>query len=351
LVLAVVATLVLCRSGVTLVAWIHFALFWTALAGHALRDDDQTAPQANAVSPAQTQGSSSSPAPAKKDAGKKDGAKDKDAAATNTNKTTSSEAATKKKGATPIAAAPGKKKKAAATTGGQGKRKDATTPPAAKTGRDDEVRIRTQAEMRKPRSQFLLPPGGMPGDRYGSDELDWSEVPAWRQTAFFGIRARGQFFIYVVDCSESMIDDDRIARATIELRRSVFALQQPQKFEVIFFNTESIPMPGGPIPRSADLQSKNQLLLWLRLIEPDGGTDPRPALKQAITLRPDAVFLLSDGDLPEGTVKEIAKLNTRKVPIHCDDLAGGVAGDQLKLIAADSGGQYASRPGDLQGRP
>ena len=80
------------------------------------------------------------------------------------------------------------------------------------------------------------------------------------------------------------------------------------------------------------------------MIEPDGGTDPRPALKQAITLRPDAVFLLSDGDFPEGTVEEIAKLNTRKVPIHCVDLAGGLGGDQLKRIAAASGGQYASRP-------
>ncbi len=191
----------------------------------------------------------------------------------------------------------------------------------------------------------------MPTDRYGNDDVDWSILPAWRQTSFFGIRVRGQFFVYVVDRSLSMIDDDRLARATIELRKSVFALEQPQKFEVIFYNTESLPMPGGPIPRSADLQAKNQLLLWLRLIEPIGGTDPRTALKQALMLRPDAVFLLTDGDLPKGTVKEVSTINTRRIPIHCIDLAGGLAGDQLKLIAADSGGQYASRPGDLQGRP
>ena len=326
--------------------WIYVAVVLTALAGHATRDDDRTADQTKSVPQAQTQASSSSAAPAKKDAAKDKGA------VTKTTKAPSTEAAAKKKTSAATATPPGKKKSAKkTTTGSQGKQKDATSPRAATTGGDDEVRVKTAAEMRKPRSEFLLPPGGMPGDRYGSDELDWSDVPAWRQTSFFGIRARGQFFIFVVDCSESMIEDDRIARATIELRRSVFALQPPQKFEVIFFNTESIPMPGGPIPRSADLQSKNQLLLWLRLIEPDGGTDPRPALKQAIMLRPDAVFLLSDGDLPEGTVKEVAKLNTRKVPIHCVDLAGGLAGDQLKLIASDSGGQYASRPGSLRARP
>ena len=59
----------------------------------------------------------------------------------------------------------------------------------------------------------------------------------------------------------------------------------------------------------------------------------------------------TDGDLPEGTVREVDKLNTAKVPIHCVDLAGGLAGDDLKRIAEHNGGQYASRPGDLQGRP
>ena len=206
--------------------------------------------------------------------------------------------------------------------------------------------------MRKPKSPFLLAPGSSADDRYGPDgATDWSDVPPWRQSSFFGVRARGLFFVYVVDCSESMIDDDRLPRATIELRRSVMALQAPQRFEVIFYNSESIPMPGGPIPRSADLQSKNQMLSWLRLIEPDGGTDPRPAMRQALALHPDAVFLLSDGAFPAGTVDQITKLNAQRIPIHTVDLAGGLAGDHLKKIARDNGGRYASRPGDLQGRP
>ena len=148
-----------------------------------------------------------------------------------------------------------------------------------------------------------------------------------------------------------MIDDDRLARATMELRRSVFALQPPQRFEVIFYNQESIPMPGGPRSRPADPQAKNQLLFWLRLIEPDGGTDPRPALKQALAMRPDAVFLLSDGLFPEGTVELVTKLNSRKTPIHCVDLAGGLGSDDLRRIARANSGRYASRPGDLHGRP
>ena len=109
--------------------------------------------------------------------------------------------------------------------------------------------------------------------------------------------------------------------------------------------------PGGPIPRPATLQSKNQLRSFLQLIDPDGGTDPRPAMKQALSLRPDAVFLLSDGAFPDGTVAELTRLNKHKVPIHCVDLTGGLAGDHLKRIAESNGGKYASRMGDLQGRP
>ena len=118
----------------------------------------------------------------------------------------------------------------------------------------------------------------------------------------------------------------------------MFALREPQRFEVIFYNSESIPMPGGPIPRSADQQAKNQLRSFLRLIDPDGGTDPRPAMKQALSLRPDAVFLLSDGAFPDGTVDELTRLNKHKVPIHCIDLTGGLAGDHLKRIAEANNG-------------
>jgi hypothetical protein len=188
-------------------------------------------------------------------------------------------------------------------------------------------------------------------DRYNPDPADWNEIPAWRQTSFFGLRARGQFFVYVLDQSGSMIDDDRLIRAKIELLRSVYALQPPQRFEVIFYDEEATPMPGGPQPRPADLKNKKQLSSWLNLIGPDGGTDPRPAVAQALGLQPDAIFLLSDGEFPEGTAERIAKLNSRKVPIHCVDMTGGQAGNHLLRIARDSGGQYAARAGIMQAAP
>lgn len=190
------------------------------------------------------------------------------------------------------------------------------------------------------KSAFLRPPGA---DRYASDQEDWSELPAWRRASFFGVRARGQFFIYVVDCSGSMEDEDRLIRAKEALRQSVRGLREPQRFHVIFYNDQPIMMPGA-LGKSAGAVEKERLSAWLRLIEPDGETDPRGALALALAQRPDAIFLLSDGLYPEGTVAGVARLNTRKLPIHCVDLSGGLAGDQLQRIAHDSGGIYAARP-------
>ena len=96
-------------------------------------------------------------------------------------------------------------------------------------------------------------------------------------------------------------------------------------------------------PRPADSRNKDQLVSWLRLVDPDGGTDPRSALRQAIALRPEAIFLLSDGEFPAGTVETVAHVNTHRVPIHCVDLSGE-GGDHLRKIARESGGQYAARP-------
>ena len=192
----------------------------------------------------------------------------------------------------------------------------------------------------KTSSEFLRKPGE---DRYDPTANDWRDVPPWKQTSFFGIRAKGQLFIYVVDCSGSMIDEDRLIRAKRELRRSVLALQHPQRFKVVFYNDQVVPMPGD-LPRSADLASKSQMVQWLRLIEPDGETDPRGAMSLALALRPDAVFLLSDGEFPDGTIEAIARKNGRKIPIHCVDLSSGTGGDQLQRIARDSGGQYRWRP-------
>ena len=210
--------------------------------------------------------------------------------------------------------------------------------PSAKRDAEPKVLSAEESAKRARGSSFL---GGGEADRYG-ESVPFSELPPWKQASFYGVRARAQTVVFVVDCSESMADDSCLIRAKRELRRSVASLQFPQKFTVIFYNEEPIPMPGL-VPRSVDTGTKDQFLHWLRLIEPDGGTDPRGAMQLAIGMNPDVIYLLSDGLFPNGTSETIADRNRKKIPIHCIDLSGGEGGEHLRRIAKDSGGQYAAR--------
>ena len=184
-------------------------------------------------------------------------------------------------------------------------------------------------------SDILRAPGS---DPYATP-IDWASIPPWRQTSFFGVRAEGTVFVFVVDCSGSMGQGDRMTRAKRELRRAIGKLQFPQRYLIIFYNDRPIPMPGG-IPESAGTSEKAATRAWLQMVEPEGDTDPRSAMRMAVGFRPSAVYLLSDGEFPEGTAESIAEFNRKKVPIHAIDLSGGATGGDLAEIAEQSGGTY-----------
>lgn len=99
--------------------------------------------------------------------------------------------------------------------------------------------------------------------------------------------------VYVVDRSGSMALTFQLVCA--ELRRSVGNLRRSQKFHVIFFNTGD-PLENPPqrlVPAIASF--KEQFSQFLETVTTTGGTKPERALKRALALQPDILYLLSDG--------------------------------------------------------
>jgi len=171
----------------------------------------------------------------------------------------------------------------------------------------------------------------------------------------WSVRARGKTFVYVIDFSGSIIVvADRVRR---ELKRSVGQLGPQQMFDVVvYYGTAA---PGGqermvvqsfaPAPVPADADNKRRFFAWIGGVRPQGPSDPLPAMRRALAMQPDALFLFSDGDFRvERPEQQIAAANTRRAQIHClvfDELLLDnpqrltVGARAMERIARDSGGE------------
>ncbi len=165
---------------------------------------------------------------------------------------------------------------------------------------------------------------------------------------FFDLESAGTKFVYVLDGSASMTEPHseartRLERVKIELVRSIGGMPEDMQFFVIFFNRNSIPMPAEKL-QPATLENKRKYLEWCARVKGGGATDPRPALKRALELQPDIIYLLTDGAFNPAAVEEVTKLNTRGVAIHAICF-GDTAGESLlKSIARKNNGSYTFIP-------
>ncbi len=189
------------------------------------------------------------------------------------------------------------------------------------------------------------------------------------QASFFGTTAYGSRFVYVLDMSGSMSEGgdrtdagNRFRRAIEELMTSIERLTPQQTFYVYLFSHLTRPLfdepPLAPRWRAATPENKQMLRAWLATIEPAGSTDPRTALLLGLSLRPDAVFLLSDGRF-NGKEKELtgglAKSQRRQArgteaatarvpPIHSFAFEDTLACKSMQDLALRSGGIYRFVP-------
>lgn len=187
----------------------------------------------------------------------------------------------------------------------------------------------------------VLGDGGLLGSL--ADEIATASEAGQRQLGnsanFYGIDANGADFVFVVDMSGSMTGT-RFRRAKSELRRSIEALSPTQRYFIIFFSDDAWPMPADGLIEASE-KNLTATRRWLKNAACQGGTNPLPALVDALRLEPDAIFLLSDGKFdPDTAVQvELAEPSPR-VPIHTIGFASREGEPMLKAISQISGGTY-----------
>jgi hypothetical protein len=160
---------------------------------------------------------------------------------------------------------------------------------------------------------------------------------------FFGLGGSApgvRSIVYVVDRSGSMIDTFNHVRA--ELKRSISALRRSQKFHVIFFNSgEPLENPPAKLVNAIEA-NKEQFFEFLAGVTPMGSTRPERALRRALALEPDLLYLLSDGitfdpDLPRKLDDWNRSRRTKIYTIAYLDEGGRRL---LEAIARENGGEF-----------
>ena len=160
--------------------------------------------------------------------------------------------------------------------------------------------------------------------------------------SFFGTKSKGTRFVFVIDKSGSMGAHNKFGRAKRELIKTLKTLPQNARFMIYFFDEGSEQMPVNnmmaAVPGNISWAED-----WVNSVGMGGGTDPRMALKSGFNLKPDTVWLLTDGQFNDeaGALSVIRHANSKK-SVRINTLAFMDRGGErvLKQIARENDGTY-----------
>jgi hypothetical protein len=170
------------------------------------------------------------------------------------------------------------------------------------------------------------------------------------KVSLYGIEAEGYKVVYVFDRSGSMgIEHNPLAALKIELIRSLQTVDSVHQFQIISYNER--PRLFNPTGQPGRLtfgteENKASATDFIKSVVADGGTDHEAALMLAIKLSPDVIYLLSDGDDPKLTAKQLARIDRLGAGIVINTIEFGAGpqadtADFMVKLAQQSGGKHA----------
>jgi hypothetical protein len=166
---------------------------------------------------------------------------------------------------------------------------------------------------------------------------------------FFGTAAEGRTFVFIVDASGSMTENNRWGRAITELSKSIGKLKPHQQFYVYFFSDADKTMrlfdprpPNGLVDATPGNKTRAQRWIRGKNIRPGGLTNPEIAVEEALGMKPDVIFLMTDGEFddPDVLIARIERLNAGRTCIHTIALQNEGGAETLDTIAKQNRGTY-----------
>jgi len=155
------------------------------------------------------------------------------------------------------------------------------------------------------------------------------------EAKFMGLDAvAAKRIVYVVDASGSMLL--HLSTVLHELQRSLTTLHPKQEFSIVFFQqNKSITVPPRNSLRPATPHNISTVMEWIQTsgeVVPTGSSNPVAAIRTAMKLQPDVIYLLSENITgsgryevpPDELIAQLEKLNPvdprngrRRVQINC----------------------------------
>ena len=173
--------------------------------------------------------------------------------------------------------------------------------------------------------------------------------------SFFGVSSRGRRFAYIVDVSGSMNSNDKFPIAMAELKRSIKALPDYASFVVLLYSNILRAPPMQTDWFRANATSVSRVSRWIDTVETGGGTLPYPAFAEVFKLeeRPDVIFFLTDGIIPEDTPERVVDLNSqgRSVVVNTISFGQDASREPLQRMADESDGVYRHVDAGRRGQP
>lgn len=186
----------------------------------------------------------------------------------------------------------------------------------------------------------------------GADQLIEGESANLRiggrvTTEVFGVKGTGSKFVYVFDRSKSMegYGSRPLLAARKALLQSLASLTEKNQFQILFYNDGLQlfkPDQLGDLHYATE-ELKGLATRFVNSVRGDGGTDHINALKQALLLRPDVIFFLTDaeGGFSAVELRELNQLNRSAAVINAIEFGEFRGRDRsLETLTRENGGQY-----------